>query len=45
MTKPKRASSKKAKPGPKPDHLVIDGDWKAAVTKALAKGKPPKRTK
>ena len=40
MTKPKRQSSKKAKPGPKPERLIIDGDWKEAVVKALKRGKP-----
>jgi hypothetical protein len=33
--------SKPAKAGPKPETLVIDDDWKSAVKKALAKGKPP----
>lgn len=42
MTTNKRPSSKKAKRGPKPETLKIEGDWKDAVTKALAKGKPPK---
>ena len=28
-------------PGPKPDLLKIDGNWKAAVKKSLAKKKPP----
>lgn len=28
--------------GPKPERLVIAGNWKDAVGKALAKGKPPK---
>lgn len=30
-----------SKPGPKAETLVIEGDWKAAVKTALAKGKPP----
>ena len=40
MPKPKRESSKK-KRGPKPETLKIEGDWKAAVAKALKRGKPP----
>lgn len=34
-----------AKRGPKPETLKIEGDWKDAVAKALAKGKPPARKK
>jgi|GEM_PF-5296963 len=37
MTGPKRD-----KPGPKPDHVHIDGDWEDAVKKALKKPPPPK---
>lgn len=33
------------KRGPKPETLKIEGDWKDAVSKALAKGKPPKAKK
>ena len=29
------------KRGPAPDRLKIDGDWKDAAKKAMAKGKPP----
>jgi len=29
------------KPGPEPERLKIDGDWKDAVKKALNKPKPP----
>jgi len=36
---PKQASEKR---GPKPEVLQIEGPWKAAVERALAKGKPPK---
>ncbi len=28
------------KPGPKPDNLKIDGDWKDATKKALTKERP-----
>ena len=34
------ADDKKDKPGPKPDHLRLEGDWEEAVKKALAKEKP-----
>jgi hypothetical protein len=37
----KRVTSKR-KPGPKPEALKIDGDWKDAVKSALKRGKPPK---
>jgi hypothetical protein len=33
----------KAKPGPKPDVLKIEGNWKAAVTKSLKEKKPKGR--
>jgi hypothetical protein len=36
-----KAKSKKAKPGPKPEHLKIRGPWREAVRKSLAKKKPP----
>jgi hypothetical protein len=32
---------KPSKPGPEPETLVIEGDWKDAVRQALKKGKPP----
>jgi len=35
-TKPKR----KASPGPKPETLKLDGDWRQSVKKSLAKKKP-----
>ncbi|MBI3894943.1 MAG: hypothetical protein HY313_03330 [Acidobacteria bacterium] len=38
--KPKRTKRKRATPGPKPDVLKLDGDWKEAVKKSLAKKKP-----
>ena len=34
----KKASRKR---GPKPDHLIIEGDWKEAVKKAVKRPKPP----
>lgn len=36
------APDKKSKPGPEAERLVLPGNWKAAVRKALARGKPPK---
>jgi hypothetical protein len=36
---PKRRKSKNT-PGPKPDMLKIEGDWKDAVKKSLEKKKP-----
>ncbi len=33
---------KATKRGPAPERLTLPGNWKAAVGKALAKGKPPK---
>lgn len=36
------AKKDKSKPGPKPNHLKIDGDWKDAVKKAVQKKKPKK---
>ena len=40
---PKRKKPKKqrATPGPKPDTLKIEGDWRDAVKKSLSKKKPP----
>jgi hypothetical protein len=32
---------KKQKPGPKPDHLKLDGDWEEAAKKLVRKPKPP----
>jgi hypothetical protein len=37
---PKPAKKALEKRGPKPDLLKIDGDWKDAVKKSLAKKKP-----
>ncbi len=30
----------KKKPGPKEDHLVLNGDWEESVEKALGKTRP-----
>lgn len=38
----KKKVTRKAKPGPKPEALKIEGDWKDAVGHALKRGKPPK---
>jgi hypothetical protein len=42
MGKKKAAAKKKKKPGPKPETLTIEGDWKDAVHVAMKRGKPPK---
>jgi hypothetical protein len=31
--------------GPPPERLTVEGDWKAAVKRALKRGKPPKSDK
>jgi hypothetical protein len=36
----KKKPTKKAKPGPKPDTLKIEGNWQDAMRKSLAKKKP-----
>jgi hypothetical protein len=36
----KKAKDKRATPGPKPEVLKIEGNWKAAVKKSLTKKKP-----
>lgn len=41
MAKKKVTKKKRAKPGPKPDTLKVEGSWEDAVKHALAKGKPP----
>jgi hypothetical protein len=33
--------NEKNKPGPKADHLKIDGNWKQALKKVLGKKRPP----
>ncbi len=40
--KPKRSKKERAIPGPKPDMLKLDGDWKESVKKSLKKKKPMK---
>jgi hypothetical protein len=40
----KKVTKKKAKPGPKPEVLKIEGDWKDAVKDAMKRGKPPQPT-
>jgi hypothetical protein len=37
---PKTAKTIPVKRGPKPDILKVEGDWKDAVKKSLAKQKP-----
>jgi hypothetical protein len=37
----KKPKPPKAKPGPKPDLLKIEGNWEDAVAKSLKKKKPP----
>ena len=37
----KKKVTSKRKPGPKPESLKIEGDWKDAVKTALERGKPP----
>ena len=34
------AKESKDKPGPRPDHLKLDGDWEDSVKKALGKKRP-----
>jgi len=41
MKKKSNMKPRKAKSGPKPERLRIDGDWKSAVATALRKPKPP----
>jgi hypothetical protein len=41
MTKPSKPKQPRKKPGPPEERLVIEGDWKDAVKKALKKRKPP----
>jgi len=36
-----RAKKKRIAPGPKPDVLKINGDWRKAVKKSLVNNKPP----
>jgi hypothetical protein len=39
----KKKVTPQQKSGPKPETVKIEGDWKAAVSKALKRGKPPTR--
>jgi hypothetical protein len=42
MPKSKRKNKlKRIAPGPKPDTLKFDGNWKDAVKKSLGKRRPP----
>jgi len=38
---PKKAAPPKVLPGPKPDLLKIEGNWKTAVKTSFDKKKPP----
>lgn len=41
--KPKKApkpTKPRGKPGPRPEVLKIEGNWKAAIKKAIGRGKP-----
>jgi len=38
---PKKKTTPKVVPGPKPDLLKIDENWKAAVKQSFDKKKPP----
>lgn len=40
-----KAAKPKAKRGPKPQTLKIEGDWAQAVARALRAGKPPPERK
>jgi hypothetical protein len=40
MAKKKRVAKKK--PGPKPETLKVEGDWREAIGKAMKRGKPPR---
>jgi hypothetical protein len=40
MAKSKRFPAKPEKPGPKPDTLKLNGNWKDALKKSLEKKKP-----
>lgn len=35
------SKKRKKKPGPKPERLKLEGDWKDAIKKALKKTLPP----
>jgi hypothetical protein len=40
-TSKRRVKAASAKRGPKPEHLKIEGGWRAAIRKSLSKKKPP----
>lgn len=40
VTKKKSFNKGKVSPGPKPDQLVIGGDWRDAMGKAIKKKRP-----
>jgi hypothetical protein len=40
---PKKKVTPKKKPGPKPETVKIEGDWKDALRQAMKRGKPPKK--
>jgi len=40
MPRNKRRTNKKKVPGPKPETLKLEGDWRKAIKKSLAKKKP-----
>jgi len=40
MRNKQKQSAKKATPGPKPQYLKIEGDWRDAVKLAVQKKKP-----
>jgi hypothetical protein len=35
-------AKKKGKPGRKPERLIVSGNWKDAIKRAIGRGKPPK---
>ncbi len=40
MRTPSKMTNNENKPGPKPKHVKIEGDWEDAVKKALEKERP-----
>ena len=38
--KVKKSAKKKAKPGPKPEVLKLEGDWKSNIAKSMQVAKP-----
>lgn len=41
-SKPSKKAAAPKRTGPKPERLVIDDNWKAAIKKTLDRGQPPK---